>query len=83
MPMTSVARALETDETRGLVKAVVDAESRRILGFAMLGIQGGEIAGAVQIVMLTDQPYTILRDTPFSHPTLLESMNNLFSKLSS
>jgi pyruvate/2-oxoglutarate dehydrogenase complex dihydrolipoamide dehydrogenase (E3) component len=82
MPMTSVARALETDETHGMVKAVVDAETERILGFAMLGIEGGEIAGAVQLVMLADQPYTILRDTPFSHPTVLESMNNLFAKLS-
>jgi pyruvate/2-oxoglutarate dehydrogenase complex dihydrolipoamide dehydrogenase (E3) component len=81
MPMTSVARALETDETRGLVKAVLDAKSERILGFAMLGIQGGEIAGAIQITMLGDLPYTVLRDAPFAHPTLMESLNSLFSQL--
>jgi pyruvate/2-oxoglutarate dehydrogenase complex dihydrolipoamide dehydrogenase (E3) component len=78
MPMTWVARALETDETRGLVKAVVDARTDRILGFTMLGMQGGEIAGAVQIVMTAELPYTILRDGAFAHPTLMESLNNLF-----
>lgn len=81
LPMSSVARALETDETRGLMKAVVDADSDGILGFAMLGIQGGEIAGAIQVAMLGDLPYTVLRDAPFAHPTLMESLNNLFSTL--
>lgn len=79
IPMTWVARALETDETRGLMKAVVDSGTDRILGFAMLGMQGGEIAGAVQIAMMAGLPYTALRDAPFAHPTLVESLNNLFS----
>lgn len=79
MPMTWVARALETDETRGLMKAVVDGETDRILGFTMLGMQGGEIAGAVQIVMMAGLPYTLLRDGAFAHPTLMESLNNLFA----
>jgi pyruvate/2-oxoglutarate dehydrogenase complex dihydrolipoamide dehydrogenase (E3) component len=78
MPMTWVARALETDETRGLMKAVVDGETDRILGFTMLGMQGGEIAGAVQVVMAAGLPYTVLRDGAFAHPTLMESLNNLF-----
>lgn len=78
IPMTWVARALETDETEGLMKAVVDAKTDKILGFAMLGMQGGEIAGAVQIVMNAGLPYTVLRDGNFSHPTLMESLNNLF-----
>ena len=59
MPMTWVARALETDQTRGVMKAVIDAENDRILGFAMLGMEGGEIAGAVQIAMMGDLPYTV------------------------
>jgi pyruvate/2-oxoglutarate dehydrogenase complex dihydrolipoamide dehydrogenase (E3) component len=79
IPMTWVARALETDETRGFMKAVVDTETERILGFAMLGMQGGEIAGAVQIAMMAGLPYTALRDAPFAHPTLVESLNSLFS----
>ncbi|MFP4430516.1 MAG: mercuric reductase [Spirochaetaceae bacterium] len=81
MPMTWVARALETDETQGLIKAVVDAKSEKILGFAMLGMQGGEIAGAIQIAMMAALPYTALRDAPFSHPTLMEALNNLFASL--
>ena len=78
IPMTWVARALETDESRGLMKAVVDAKSDKILGFAMLGMQGGEIAGALQIAMNAGLPYTVLRDGSFAHPTLMESLNNLF-----
>lgn len=81
MPMTWVARALETDETQGMIKAVVDAKSEKILGFAMLGMQGGEIAGAIQIAMIAGLPYTALRDAPFSHPTLMEALNNLFASL--
>ncbi len=78
IPMTRVARALEVGETRGLMKAVVDRRSERILGFAMVGLEAGEVAGAVQVAILTGAPYTLLRDTPFAHPTLVESLNNLF-----
>ncbi|CAN5777806.1 mercuric reductase [soil metagenome] len=78
MPMSSVARALEVDETRGLMKAVVDRSTGRILGASILGIEGGEIAGALQIAMMGDLPYTDLKEGIFSHPTLLESLNNLF-----
>ncbi len=79
IPMTYVARALEADETRGVMKAVVDRASERILGAAVLGLEGGEIAGALQIAMMGNLPYTALRDGIFSHPTLLESLNTLFS----
>ncbi|HEU4328500.1 MAG TPA: mercuric reductase [Roseiflexaceae bacterium] len=79
IPMTYVARALETDEARGLMKAVVDQDSGRILGFAMLGIEGGEIAGIVQIAMQAGLPYTALRDAVFPHPNLSEALNTLFS----
>lgn len=79
LPMASVARAIEVDETRGLMKAVVDRESKQILGFTMLGIAGGEIMSAVQIAMLGGLPYTALRDGVFAHPTLAESLNNLFA----
>jgi len=81
MPMSYVARALEVDETRGFMKAIVDADTDQILGFTMLGIEGGEIMSAVQIAMLGKLPYTMLRDGVFAHPTLAESLNNLFMTL--
>jgi pyruvate/2-oxoglutarate dehydrogenase complex dihydrolipoamide dehydrogenase (E3) component len=78
MPMTSVARALEVDETRGLMKAVVDAETEEILGAAVLGIEGGEVMAVFQTAMMGHLRYTALRDGVFAHPTLAESINNLF-----
>ena len=78
MPMTRVARAIETAETRGFMKIVVDPDSEQILGAAVLGIEGGEIATIVQIAMEGKLKYTALRDGIFSHPTLAESLNNVF-----
>jgi len=83
LPMTSVARALEVDETRGFMKAIVDAESKQILGAAILGIEGGEIMSALEIAMMGKLPYTALRDGTFAHPTLAESLNNLFMAMDS
>lgn len=79
MPMSSVARAIETDETRGFMKAIIDADSDQILGCAILGIEGGEIMSAIEIAMMGKLPYTTLRDAVFAHPTLMESLNNLFT----
>lgn len=78
MPMSNVARALEVDETRGLMKVVVDAETEQILGCAILGIEGGEIMTMIQIAMMGKLPYPALREAVFAHPTLAESLNNLF-----
>ncbi len=78
MPMSSVARAIETDETRGLMKAVIDADTDLILGAAVLGIDGGEVATVIQVAMMGKLPYTALRDAVISHPTVSESLNNLF-----
>jgi pyruvate/2-oxoglutarate dehydrogenase complex dihydrolipoamide dehydrogenase (E3) component len=78
LPMTSVARAIEMDETRGFMKAVVDAETNQILGAAVLGVEGGEVMAAFEIAMMGKVPYTALRDGIFAHPTLVESLNNLF-----
>jgi len=80
MPMNYVARALELDESRGFMKAVVDAKSDQILGAAILGIEGGEIMSQLQIAMMGKLPYTALRDGVFAHPTLAESLNNLFGQ---
>ena len=79
IPMSYVARAIEVDEPRGFMKAVVDADTDQILGCAILGVEGGEIAAMLQIAMMGEVPYTTLRDTVFSHPTLSESLNTLFA----
>jgi len=81
MPMSNVARALEMDESRGVMKAVVDGNTKLILGAAVLGIEGGEVAAMLQLAMMGSLPYTTLRDGMFSHPTLSESLNNLFGAL--
>ena len=81
MPMSAVARALEMDETRGLMKAIVDADTGQILSCTVLGIEGGEIMSMLQIAMMGKLPYTALRDAVFAHPTLAEALNKLFSTL--
>jgi pyruvate/2-oxoglutarate dehydrogenase complex dihydrolipoamide dehydrogenase (E3) component len=83
LPMTSVARALEVDETRDFMKAIVDGETNQIVGAAVLGIEGGEIMSALEIAMMGKLPYTALRDGTFAHPTLTESLNNLFMAVDS
>jgi pyruvate/2-oxoglutarate dehydrogenase complex dihydrolipoamide dehydrogenase (E3) component len=81
LPMTGVARAVEMSETRGFMKAVVDARTRQILGCAILGIEGGEIMSMLQIAMMGNIPYTAIKEAVFAHPTLAESLNNLFMTL--
>ena len=76
-----MARALETDESRGFMKAIVDGDTDQILGAAILGIEGGEIMAVLQMAMIGGLPYTALRDAIFAHPTLAESLNNLFATL--
>jgi pyruvate/2-oxoglutarate dehydrogenase complex dihydrolipoamide dehydrogenase (E3) component len=83
MPMSHVARALELDESRGLLKALVDPASGQILGAAVLGIEGGELMAVLQLAMMGRVTYDRLRDAIFAHPTLAESLNNLFSTLES
>ena len=79
MPMTHVARALELDESRGFMKALVDPASGQVLGAAILGIEGGELMAVFQLAMMGQVRYERLRDAVFAHPTLAESLNNLFS----
>jgi pyruvate/2-oxoglutarate dehydrogenase complex dihydrolipoamide dehydrogenase (E3) component len=81
MPMTSVARARETGETRGLMKAIVDAESDGIIGVAVLGAEGGEIMSMLQIAMMGNLKYQDLVNAVLAHPAYAESLNNLFSNL--
>jgi dihydrolipoamide dehydrogenase len=81
IPMSWVARAIETDETKGFMKAIVNHKTKQILGAAILGIEGGELMSAIQIAMLGNLPYTALRDGMFAHPTLSEAFNTLFGSV--
>jgi len=80
-PAALKARAIEMDETRGLMKVVVDAGTGLLLGAAVLGVEGGELASVLQMAMVGRLPYTVLRDMVFPHPTFAESLNNLFAQL--
>jgi len=79
LPMSSVLRARTIGETRGFMKALIDARSDRILGFTMLGSGAGEVVAAVQSAMLGGLPYTGLRDAILAHPTMAEGLNALLA----
>lgn len=81
LPMNAVARALEMDEPRGFIKAIVNADTKEILGAAVLGIEGGETMALFELAMMGRLPYTKLRDGIFAHPTLAEALNNLFEAM--
>jgi pyruvate/2-oxoglutarate dehydrogenase complex dihydrolipoamide dehydrogenase (E3) component len=83
LPMSHVARAIEFGETRGFMKAVVDADTDQILGCAILGMEGGEVMAVLEVAMMGKLPYTVIRDGIFAHPTLAESLNNLFMAMDS
>lgn len=77
----SVARSIETGDERGMMKAIVDAGTGRILGAAVLAEQGGEIITVLQMAMLGGIKWQQIRDGMFAHPTYSESLNNLFMSL--
>jgi pyruvate/2-oxoglutarate dehydrogenase complex dihydrolipoamide dehydrogenase (E3) component len=79
VPMGAVVRAIETGETRGFMKAVVDAGSGEILGAAVLGSEGGEIMTIIQAAMLGNLTYRTMADAIFTHPLLAEGLNTLFA----
>lgn len=78
LPMAAVFRAMTISETRGFIKALIDIESDRILGFTMFGAGAGEVMATVQMTMLAGLPYTALRDAVITHPTMSESLILLF-----
>jgi len=81
MPAAWIARALESGETRGLLKAIVDADNKKIIGAAMLSAGGGELMSILQMAMMGGITYDRIRDAVFAHPTFAESLNNLFGSL--
>jgi pyruvate/2-oxoglutarate dehydrogenase complex dihydrolipoamide dehydrogenase (E3) component len=81
IPMTRVARAIERDETAGLMKLVVDAATDRMLGAAVLGAEGGELVQILGFVMLAGAPYTLLKGAVYIHPTLAEGFWGLMEEV--
>jgi pyruvate/2-oxoglutarate dehydrogenase complex dihydrolipoamide dehydrogenase (E3) component len=81
MPATSIARANENGETRGMLKVIVNADDRKILGAAILCAGGGELMSVMQVAMTGGLTCDTLRDAIFAHPTFAESLNNLFARL--
>jgi pyruvate/2-oxoglutarate dehydrogenase complex dihydrolipoamide dehydrogenase (E3) component len=79
LPMTSVARANETGQTRGFMKALVDPQTEEILGAAILGADGGEVMSMIEVAMMGKLKYTALQNGIFAHPLFAESLNNLFN----
>lgn len=78
LPMAHVARAIETGDTRGFMKAVVDRKTKKILGASVLGQEGGEIMSILQMAMEGGITYDRIRYCVFAHPLYAESLNNLF-----
>ena len=83
IPMEEVLRARTLSETRGFLKALVEMDGDRILGFAGFAVDAGEIMGSIQIAMIAGLPYTALREAILTHPTLIEGLNFLFASVAS
>ena len=81
MPMTRVGRAKERGETLGFMKVLVDAETKRILGAALLGLNGDEIVHSLLDVMYADAPYTVISRAVHIHPTVTELIPTLLQHL--
>jgi Pyridine nucleotide-disulphide oxidoreductase, dimerisation domain len=79
--MTAVLRTRTIDETRGFMKALIDANGDHILGFTMIGPEAGEVMAVVEMAMLAGLPHTALRDAILTHPTMAEGLKALFSRV--
>jgi pyruvate/2-oxoglutarate dehydrogenase complex dihydrolipoamide dehydrogenase (E3) component len=81
IPMGNVARAIERDETAGLMKLIVAAETDRVLGAAILSVEGGEVVQILSTLMLAEKPYTLLKGAIYIHPTLAEGFFGLMDSV--
>jgi len=79
--MTRVGRAVEKGETQGFMKVVVDAETKEILGAAVLGTGGDEVVHSILDVMYAKQPYTLIQDAMHIHPTVSELIPTMLGEL--
>ncbi len=82
LPVTASTRARQLKQTEGLLKAVVDADTGLLLGFTMFGVESSEVVNIVSVFMNSGQPYTVLRDTIFTHPSMSEILNDLLGQIS-
>ncbi|MGH9785933.1 MAG: pyruvate/2-oxoglutarate dehydrogenase complex dihydrolipoamide dehydrogenase, partial [Terriglobia bacterium] len=80
-PMTRVSRAIEKGETQGFMKILVDAESKRILGAAILGVGGDEIIHSILDVMYANAPYTVIQRAMHIHPTVTELIPTMLGEM--
>jgi probable pyridine nucleotide-disulfide oxidoreductase len=78
---SAISRAKTSGQTDGVLKAIVDTQTGRILGCSLLCHAAGEMISTVQMAMLAQMPYTVLRDGVLTHPTMTEGLNMLFAKL--
>ena len=81
MPMEDVGRAYERSETKGFMKIIVDAETRQLLGAALLGIEGDEIVQGLLDLMYAKAPYTVIQRAMHIHPTVYEMIPYMFEDL--
>jgi pyruvate/2-oxoglutarate dehydrogenase complex dihydrolipoamide dehydrogenase (E3) component len=81
MPMEDVGRAYERSETKGFIKIIVDAESKRLLGAALLGIEGDEVVQGLLDLMYAKAPYTVIQRAMHIHPTVYEMIPGMFEEL--
>jgi pyruvate/2-oxoglutarate dehydrogenase complex dihydrolipoamide dehydrogenase (E3) component len=80
-PMTRVGRAVEKGETQGFMKIVVDAETRQILGAAILGVGGDEVIHSILDVMYAKAPYTVIQRAMHIHPTVSELVPTMLGEM--
>lgn len=80
-PMTRVGRAVEKGETQGFMKALVDAETKEILGAAILGVEGDEAIHSILDVMYAKKPYTTIQRAVHIHPTVSELIPTMLGEL--
>jgi pyruvate/2-oxoglutarate dehydrogenase complex dihydrolipoamide dehydrogenase (E3) component len=81
MKMARVGRARERSETQGMMSVLVDAETKKILGVALLGIEADEAIHAIIDVMYADKPYTVIQRAVHIHPTVSELIPTLLGDL--
>jgi pyruvate/2-oxoglutarate dehydrogenase complex dihydrolipoamide dehydrogenase (E3) component len=81
LPLAAALRSRTLGETRGFMKALVEAEGDRILGLTVFGVEASELMAAVQVAMLAGMPYTSLRNAIFTHPTMSEGLVALFNSV--
>jgi pyruvate/2-oxoglutarate dehydrogenase complex dihydrolipoamide dehydrogenase (E3) component len=81
MPMEDVGRAYERSETKGFMKVIVDAETKQLLGAALLGIEGDEVVQGLLDMMYAKAPYTVIQRAMHIHPTVYEMIPYIFEDL--